>query len=419
MSTRLVPTVTSSTTVAEILASGTVHSVYQPIVELVHGTVVAVEALGRGPLGDLHNPDPLFTAAAAEGLTAELDWACRAAALDGALTARLPEGIALFVNVESSHLGTEPPAVVQALEAKARAGLHVILELTERDLVRRPSDVLAAVYTARRNGWGVALDDVGAHPDSLALMPLVRPDVVKLDMALVQGRQTVEVGRIASAVGAYAEETGAAVLAEGIETELHLERAIALGATLGQGWRYGRPGALRPMTASPHSHIVPLRDFAHVAGTPFGLVGRHLRTRVARKSQLMAMSRHLEGQAVEQPIPPLLFAAFEDVAFFTADTERRYARYARTCPLVAAFGVGLPEEAAPGVRGADLDPSDPLTDEWTVIVLSPHFAGALIARDLGDPRGAEDRRFEFAVTHDRQRVTTAARCLVERIASHP
>ena len=297
--------------------------------------------------------------------------------------------------------------------------MHVILELTERDLVRRPADVLGAVYAARANGWGVALDDVGAHPDSLALMPLVRPDVVKLDMALVQGRQTTEVGRIASAVGCYAEESGAAVLAEGIETDLHLERAIALGATLGQGWRFGRPAALGPVTPSPHGRIEPLGDSGHLSGTPFDLVGHRLATRVARKSQLLAMSHHLERQAVEQPIPPLLLAAFEDAAFFTAATERRYTRYAEICPLVAAFGTGLPVEAAPGVRGAHIDTADPLSNEWTVIVLSPHFAGALIARDLGDPRSAPDRRFEFAITHDRQKVTTAARCLVERITARP
>jgi DICT domain-containing protein len=58
-----------------------------------------------------------------------------------------------------------------------------------------------------------------------------------------------------------------------------------------------------------------------------------------------------------------------------------------------------------------------LASEWTVVVLSPHFAGALIARDMGDPRRDVDRRFEFVVTHDRHRVTAAARCLVDRVAA--
>ena len=45
-----------------------------------------------------------------------------------------------------------------------------------------------------------------------------------------------------NAVNAHAERTGAVVLAEGIETEEHLATARALGATLGQGWYFGRPG---------------------------------------------------------------------------------------------------------------------------------------------------------------------------------
>jgi hypothetical protein len=129
------------------------------------------------------------------------------------------------------------------------------------------------------------------------------------------------------------------------------------------------------------------------------------------------MSRHLERQAFELAMPPMLFAAFEDVTHFTAATRLRYRGYALTCPLVAALGVGLPPEPAPGVRGAALSPDDVLAGEWTVVVLSPHFAAALIARDLGDDGPDADRRFEFALTHDRRHVTVAARSLAHRVAS--
>ena len=41
---------------------------------------------------------------------------------------------------------------------------------------------------------GVALDDVGAAPPSLAVLPFVRPDLIKLDMRLLQGRTTGATG---------------------------------------------------------------------------------------------------------------------------------------------------------------------------------------------------------------------------------
>lgn len=190
--------------VSDLVDDDGVTAHFQPIVDLDTLEIVAVEALARGPVGALHAPAALFEAAADEGVTEELEWACRGAALRGALDAGLHRDVALFVNVESRLLGSAAPAAVARLERRARGRFPVVLELTERDLVRRPAEVLQAVYEARSQGWGIALDDVGAEPASLALMPVVRPDVVKLDLALVQGPPSVATGRIISAVAAYA-----------------------------------------------------------------------------------------------------------------------------------------------------------------------------------------------------------------------
>ncbi len=54
---------------------------------------------------------------------------------------------------------------------------------------------------------------------------------------------------------AQAERTGALILAEGIETEEHHRFAVELGATLGQGWLFGRPGVLLP--AAERTLMVP------------------------------------------------------------------------------------------------------------------------------------------------------------------
>ena len=58
----------------------------------------------------------------------------------------------------------------------------------------------------------------------------------------MQERPGPAIAEIMNAVNAHAERTGAVVLAEGIETDEHLAMARALGATLGQGWLFGRPG---------------------------------------------------------------------------------------------------------------------------------------------------------------------------------
>jgi DICT domain-containing protein len=112
----------------------------------------------------------------------------------------------------------------------------------------------------------------------------------------------------------------------------------------------------------------------------------------------------------------VILSAFQEARYLSPATARRYETLARTSSLVAALGVGLGVEPVPGVRGANLDPDDPLAGEWSVVVIGPHFAGALVARDLGDagPQGA--RRFEFATAYDRGLVLAAARTLLRRIA---
>ena len=70
---------------------------------------------------------------------------------------------------------------------------------------------------------------------------------------------------------------------------------------------------------------------------------------------------------------------------------------------------------ADGVRAVDLAAGDPLLAEWNVIVVGPHFAGALLARDLGDGGDDRQRRFDYLITHDRELVIRAARAMLRRI----
>ncbi len=78
----------------QILGDRAVRAVYQPVIELATGRTVGFEALARGPEGsELERPDRLFAAARAAGRLSELDWVCRAAALRGALDARLGRSV--------------------------------------------------------------------------------------------------------------------------------------------------------------------------------------------------------------------------------------------------------------------------------------------------------------------------------------
>lgn len=154
-------------------------------------------------------------------------------------------------------------------------------------------------------------------------------------------------------------------------------------------------------------------------GTPFAVVeaARGGDVGEASKRLLLPMSHHLEQRAQRIGEGAVILSAFQHARHFTPATLRRYEALARRASLVAAFGVGLTAEPVHGVRGAELAEDDALAGEWSVIVLGPHFAGALVGRDLGDEGGADgDRRFAFATVYDRALVIAAARTLVSRIA---
>jgi diguanylate cyclase (GGDEF)-like protein len=399
-----------------IIATQAVTAVFQPIVEIESAAVIGYEALARGPAGSpLQRPDRLFAAAQAADRVDELDWLCRATAAGAAMDAGLGRSAALFLNCEPSAVGTPCPEVHAETWGRAIAELDLVLEITERAVTDRPAELSREVAEHRSAGRGIALDDVGADVRSLALLPLIEPDVIKLDLRLVQDRPSTDQAAIVSAVAAERERTGAVILAEGIENEDHLAVARTLGATLGQGWLWGRPGPLpsrpgRPWVRRP----VARRDFA--GRTPFEVISAEREPANATKSLLLPMSHHMENRALSIGEGAVVLSAFQDAKHFTPYTVSRYEMLARWASLVAALGVGLGEEPVPGVRGAHIDHDDPLAGEWSVIVIGPHFAGALVAQDLGDTGRERDRRFVFSTAYDRGLVIAAARTLLARIA---
>jgi EAL domain-containing protein (putative c-di-GMP-specific phosphodiesterase class I) len=409
--------------VDQVIDERAITTVFQPLVRLDSHEIVGYEALSRGPLGTpWHPPSSLFPAAQARGRLAELDWVCRVHAYREALRADLDPSIALFVNTEPLALRTEcPPDLAPWLET-ARRRLRVVTEMTERAVAADPSALLTTAATARTSGWGVAFDDVGANPASLALMPFVHPDVVKLDMHLVHHPHRPEVACVLNAVVAYAERTGATIVAEGIETEEHLTTARGMGARVGQGWLFG---AGEPLLRSPAPSRAPLpfvpapETAAPVsraaARTPFQIVSARRPTSTSTKRMLLDVSRYLEVKATDRTEPPVLLASLQRARHLTAATARHYAEVADTAALVAVLAADLEENSISGVRAARLVPDDPLTDEWNVIVVGPHFSGALTARDLGDTGPDAARRFEYALTFDRGLVLAAARSLLHRV----
>jgi hypothetical protein len=250
------------------------------------------------------------------------------------------------------------------------------------------------------------------------MLEFVRPDVIKIDGSIVRSRHlSPSQTQTIAAISAYSEYSPTAILAEGIESEDDLEQAMALGATFGQGWLFGRPGPLPehfPDRSRSSIPISPREHHGHHPTAPSAVLDR-FPPRMGRKSLLTSLTRHLEDTAAVIAEPAAILAAFQHFRNFTPAVARRYSSLAATHAFVAALGVNMPAEPATRVRGAPIHENDDLADEWTIAVVGPHYYGALIAHDMGDPPDATDRRYAYAFTHDRAAVVDAARSLMARV----
>lgn len=413
-------TVSDAVELDSILRDESIVSLYQPIVNLASGETIGFEALSRGPAGSrLEFPDRLFAAARREGRLAELDWACRAAAFRGALEHGLRPPMLLFVNVEPEAAFTAPAPELVPLIDEALAKLRIVAEFTERGLVDRPTEVLAAARSWRGAGMAIALDDLTADSAPLSMLPFVHPDIIKLDLSLIQDPGDATVGATLITINAWVEHSGTLTVAEGIETEEHLARARSLGADFGQGWMYGRPEPLEDVDLSILSGAVlsaPRSTQRAHPPTPFEFVSQLREPRIASKLALLALSRQLENRAASMGEVGVVIATLQEAAHFSERTRDVYRTLAQELAMVGVIGNGLGQRPEPGVLGASIEPDDQLALEWNVITVSPYFCGAMVARDLGDTGPDLERRFLYCITHDPAVVAEAALPLIKLIA---
>ena len=390
----------------DIFDATNIEPVYQPIFDLRDGSVVGYEALARGRGGNgLSSPDALFAAARAQDRVADLDRACREAAVAGALEGGLGAPFCLFVNADAAALESDLPET-------PRTGFTLVMEVTERALTERPEPLLRALTELRRLGWGVALDDVGADSRSLALMPVLYPDVIKLDLRLLRERAPEDVARIVTAVGAEAEKRLATVLAEGIDSEEQLATARAAGATLGQGFHLGEPAPLPAELPSPGrglrltssggvpENVVPYQrvtNWRRPADGPDELAERTAAMLSAQAAKLGSTGLLLAATPDDDPLPPAQLA--------------RYERLAAEIGFVGVLGGAAAGPAGPS-RGGGRPADDPLRGTWTEVALGPGYGACFVARRDGD-RGS----WRFAISYDHETVVECAVVLMARMPS--
>ena len=122
---------------------------------------------------------------------------------------------------------------------------RIVVEVTEHAPVADYDELREALSGLRERGVRLAIDDAGAGFASLRHIIRLDPDLIKLDITLTRQIETDPVRQaLAVALVSFAEQIGATVVAEGVESELELEALRRAGIRHAQGFLLGRPGPL-------------------------------------------------------------------------------------------------------------------------------------------------------------------------------
>ncbi len=227
---------------------------FQPIVDVQEFRIDAYEALVRGP--DDQGAGTILSQVNQDNLYA-FDQACRVRAIE--LAARLGMDRQLSINFLPNAV-YEPRACIRAtLDAASRTGFdprRLTFEIVETEDVADTAHLLRIVAEYRRQGFKIALDDFGTAHSGLSRLADLRPDIVKLDRAVVRDCDSDRT-RLAIVRGmvALAAEIGIKLVVEGVERAAEVAALRAVGVRYIQGFYFARPAFERVPT---DAEIFPL-----------------------------------------------------------------------------------------------------------------------------------------------------------------
>lgn len=246
---------------------------YQPIIELVSGRVVALEALVRWehPRRGMVSPDQFIPLAEETGLILPigrrvLQMACAQAK---AWQEAFPEhaALAMAVNLSARQL-QQVSFVGDTLQVIAESGVPastLILEITETVLMDDTESHVAKLAQLKGLGLRLAMDDFGTGYSSLSFLSRLPIDILKVAKPFIEGLGRSQKDQaFAAAIVSLGQTVGMSLIAEGVEREEQLDELRELGCDMVQGHFFYKAGnatsteeILRAGTAGPARKVIP------------------------------------------------------------------------------------------------------------------------------------------------------------------
>ena len=213
------------------------QTVFQPILDIATGKTVGFEALTRFHAEPAQTPERWFADAGSVGLRTELELATAQMAVARFREANPDTYLALNASPETL------PSCGELFHDSDPT--QAVIEITEHAAIDNYGALAPVLDALRQDGLRIAVDDAGAGFASLRHALHLSPDFIKLDVSLTRGIDTDPRRRaLAAGLIGFANELGAEIIAEGIETKAELTALQELRVSYGQGYYLAKPAPL-------------------------------------------------------------------------------------------------------------------------------------------------------------------------------
>ncbi|POB11784.1 hypothetical protein CO251_02985 [Sulfobacillus sp. hq2] len=220
--------------------------VFQPIVSLRTGAVLAFEGLSR-PQSDGGEPievSALIASAEQHGHLLVFDEVAFGAVLQAATRVGFGPDHLLFINILPNSLEHPLPFLRHLQQHPVIEPRQIVLEISERETVTGGDRKLQEYLEPfREMGVRIALDDLGSGYSGLNRLVDLQPDFAKIDLSLVRDvdRNSIKFALLESTARFASRTAATSLIAEGIETFAELYTLKEIGVEYGQGYLLGRP----------------------------------------------------------------------------------------------------------------------------------------------------------------------------------
>jgi diguanylate cyclase (GGDEF)-like protein len=234
---------------------------FQPIVAINQHTFGFYEVLTR--LRDqegLITPNHIFPMVAAEGLSAEFDFALLRHLVGLFEKGAIPKSTGISINLDGTTL--MHPELMKHIEELGPhlKNSHIVLEVTETALISDLGEAHEKLQQLRAFGFAIALDDFGSGYSSLRYLSNMPVDIIKFDINMTRDLMGERGQRIiAEDIANMILKAGYQLIAEGIESEVLLGKVVGMGFTHAQGFLLSKPlkyieaGTTLQLAHYPHS----------------------------------------------------------------------------------------------------------------------------------------------------------------------